>query len=463
MPRKKLPARKAADDDAVELTPELAQAPAHGRKVTVERRIYSEPLEPAEIPQVDTDDDAEDPPGFDYSMGESANDHLLDFFDESAGDDQHMLRVFQLVQPSKNLHFKGGGMIYRGEIPYAASFLRDVQENYGGGLFRLQVVGFVENPVTGGRRYKILKSRTLTIAAPAMPALPDQAQAQGAPLISPPNVPYLFPASPNGDQGPPPTVKENLAEVVAIVSMVDKLRGNNSQPEAPAQAPVDPEIAALQLISKNPEVMEKVATGIARTVLGDKAMSDDNKWADVAIELIKSGQGPEMLRVLIQEFMSPFRGPAQYPAQQYAQAQAPQQPPGQIPPGPGNQPMPPQPTYVQGPPPGAEQPQAGADPGMLPEDHALMLTLQLCARRAPPQVACNRLLEYAGMLNNDAPQYSIDDYLDMFISMTPDDALAFVRTQRGGEAVAAMPHAREWTEQLQTMIKQQMGAQQNAN
>jgi hypothetical protein len=38
--------------------------------------------------------------------------------------------------------------------------------------------------------------------------------------------------------------------------------------------------------------------------------------------------------------------------------------------------------------------------------------------------------------------------------MTIDDALEFVKTQPGGEEVAALPHARAWTEEVQRLIKE---------
>lgn len=74
------------------------------------------------------------------------------------------------------------------------------------------------------------------------------------------------------------------------------------------QQPVaDPKVAALQLLTENPDVMEKVGAGIAKIALGSNGMSESNPWAEVALEAIKTGQAAEIFATIIREIMTPFR------------------------------------------------------------------------------------------------------------------------------------------------------------
>lgn len=448
-----------------DLSPEEAGAPPVGRSITVEKRIYSRPLTPDEAPEVDATNgihDGAELAGFDEyaDMTDTLSSDLLSFFDAEGNDGEHRLRVYQMIQPSRGVRFTKGSTVYRGQIPYTENFLQDVQEQFGGGVFRLQVVGTWEDPETGRHKFGIIKSRTVTIAAPLRLYVPDDPTSphQPAPAMlgQAPQVPYLL--QPPAGSEPAPTPREQLTDLVAMVRLVDQLR-----PPQPTAPPPDPEVAAMTLIARNPETMEKIGAGLAKNLLGGAAASDGDDWAGVVKALITSGQGPEMLRVIIQEFMAPFKSnggqnihtqPQAQAGQtqeqtnmQYMPASAPGAPmeapphPGQ---GPGQPPQQPQ-----------QQPMPAPDPHALPEDQALTLMIQFCARRVPPSFAAERLISYADLINNQAPQYSIDMYLDAFIEMTPEDALAFVTSQRGGEVVASLPHALAWTSELQAIIKRQ--------
>lgn len=483
-PRKRGRPRKQplVDPEEIEITPEEAEAPPHGRKITVTRRIYSEPLT---VDDTNTDDDPEaegleafdDDP--DPELVDGVSNDLLDFFDAGAGDEGHTLRIFQIMKPTTNTShglFKKGGVIYRGEIPYTSAFLHDVQDNYGGGVFRLQVVGHRISEQTGRSKFGIIKAKTITIAAPPTINLPNDPQTPGQAVNSGPQVPYLFQPpiiNANGEVPltPPPTMKEGLQEVVSIVAMIDKLRGvNGGQPaQASPGTPLDPEVAALSLITKNPEIMEQISTSLTRTILGDKAMTSDSaQWAEVAKELIKSGQGPEMLRVALQELFKPiadlFRGASTNGAQTLAQTP---HAPGAIVQGQTHQNGP---TYLPGQnqsiqtgAQGAPDPSQAGSHAIIEQrpvtyaDQALATLIDNCARRIPPEIAADQTIKLADWLNDNAPIYSIDGFITMFVAMSPDQAIEFVKTQPGGEVVALMPHARAWTEQLQKTITQLCG------
>src|SRR5262249_4374946 len=92
-------------------------------------------------------------------------------------------------------------------------------------------------------------------------------------------------------------------------------------------------------------------------------------------------------------------------------------------------------------------------PAITPEEQALARMIENCQRRVPVQIAFDQLMAYADLLNEQAPQYSIDGYISMFSAMPIDQALEFVKSQPNGESVVALPHCREWTQSLQQFIK----------
>jgi hypothetical protein len=63
-------------------------------------------------------------------------------------------------------------------------------------------------------------------------------------------------------------------------------------------------------------------------------------------------------------------------------------------------------------------------------------------------------MAYADLLNDQFPQGSIDYYIRAFGQMTVDDALGFVKTLPDGAIIAALPHAKPWTEELQKLIRE---------
>jgi hypothetical protein len=91
---------------------------------------------------------------------------------------------------------------------------------------------------------------------------------------------------------------------------------------------------------------------------------------------------------------------------------------------------------------------------IIPEQHALSRLIQNCQRNVPVQVAFQQLINYADAINEQAPDYSIDGYIELLGSMETDQVIEFVKTIPGGEQIAALPHAASWTAELQRLIKE---------
>lgn len=448
------------EEEIVDLTPEAAEAPPIGRKITVEKKIFSRPLTAEESEETENEpevveevqDDVFD--DFDkFGVDEVSND-LLNFFDADSGDSQHRLRVFQIVKPEKGTKFIKGGSIFRGEIPYGSTFLQDVQETFGGGVFRLQVCG--ERADDNGRmRFGIIKSKTVTISAlPSAPKFDD-------PRNQTPQVPYLFqsPPPPPGEQPVPKSKKEELKEVVEIVEMVDKLRGRREE-TSPVQSPtLDPETAAWSVITKNPGVMEKLTTGIASFAFGKKG--DGVTWEDVAMETIRSGQAPQIIRETIASIFGGIT--SLIPKWNNQNGQAPPQsniPQGvQMAPhqGPGpalRGPIPTFPQGTQGPVPiqqnaGPDQTvqagnqQAGSIPNqqaLNPADALIMTLVQMMQTNKPVEEAV-AIIDRACVVDPELSP-SVDDFIGM-----PIKRILSVLSDYDPK-IKEIPHAKEWVTKL---------------
>ena len=89
-----------------------------------------------------------------------------------------------------------------------------------------------------------------------------------------------------------------------------------------------------------------------------------------------------------------------------------------------------------------------------PEDQLLMLVLDQCKRRLPAKIAAQRCLALADMIEAQAPWMSLYPVIEMFISIEPDAAIAFIEQySEQAKEIASLPHAKEWTAQLQAELK----------
>lgn len=260
--------------------------------------------------------------------------------------------------------------------------------------------------------------------------------------------------------------KEALKEHLEMTKLMREAYG--FAPEQTQQPKTEEEVLASVLI-KQPAVVENIVDSLIRKS-GGKDGNDEPWWAGVLKDSITTGQlAPTVQGIVKALFPNGLFGGM---SNMFAGGQN-----GQAPMGDSQQPV------NQNPQPPEQMHQSQIDqntgeqrvsgvlltqsneqatiqgavqtvPTASAEEQALQLMIEHCRRNAPVKVACDRLIAYADLLNDQAPQYSIDGYISMFAAMPVDEALAFVKTQPNGEAVASLPHAKEWTEQLQKLIKE---------
>lgn len=89
-----------------------------------------------------------------------------------------------------------------------------------------------------------------------------------------------------------------------------------------------------------------------------------------------------------------------------------------------------------------------------PEDQLLILVLDQCKRRLPAKIAAMRVLALADAVEQQAPWMSLYPVIEMFIQIEPDAAIAFIEGySEQAKEIASLPHAKEWTGQLQAELK----------
>jgi hypothetical protein len=257
------------------------------------------------------------------------------------------------------------------------------------------------------------------------------------------------------------TQREALKEQFEMAKLMREAYGfAPEQSQANQQQTTDPELAALQLITKNPDVMEKIAGGLAKTIFGGKGGSDDAPWwADILKDSITTGQlAPTVQGVVKALFPNGLFGGlfpggnnnGQAPttqAQTQAATTAPATTPEQHSPNP-NALLSDGVHAVH-----TERTGEGVS-GVTPEQHALSRLIENCQRNVPVQVAFQQLVNYADAINEQAPEYSIDGYIDLLGSMETEQVIEFVKSLPGGEQIASLPHAASWTSELQRLIKE---------
>lgn len=259
--------------------------------------------------------------------------------------------------------------------------------------------------------------------------IPSGAEQAPQPVVVPAAAPYPVQVI---EQQPLPSPKEQLREALELVKMVQGISGTSANP-APAAAPMDPELAVLQVLAKDETFANKLSKGLLSKFFGD-VKEEPDPWADVAKEALRSGQAGELLKVAISSIGETIRG--FFPQQPNNAPAAAAQPPAQ-------QPMP-----TAAPPEQLQQQQP-----VTPEDHLLSLVLEKCYRKVPPKAARDQIIKFADDTNYTDPANSVDWYIDAFAAMPTDDALAFVNSYvPGSEQVTTMPHAKAWIAELQQLL-----------
>jgi len=279
------------------------------------------------------------------------------------------------------------------------------------------------------------------------------------------------------ENGQPATMPDPFKEAERALTLVKKYNeafggfGPQGAQNGPARS--EDEVLATAIL-KQPEMLDNVVGSLIKRFGRNGGGDDDpSPWA-VAMKLVESGQASQIVKAFLDSFwngINNFRGNqngqatmAQTPHAQNNQIQGPPLGNGQADQFRVVQ-------NIQAQPASAENPsQAGPDANgqqMSPEQEALALVLNHCQRQAPPRMTLAELTQreqtLQGLINQHAMQTGqiltnqITLYLDLFNDMTTDEVMEIVKSLPGGAEIVALPHAREWTEQLQKLIQESNG------
>jgi len=264
-------------------------------------------------------------------------------------------------------------------------------------------------------------------------------------------------------------LKEQL-EMAKLMREAYGLESDKSDKATTTGATSDPEIVFVSnLLTHNEKAMEKISNGILGKLFGKNAIEDDTSWSAVGMEAVKSGQ----LGVAIEAAFKGLSGLINMILPQRGnnngQAQMAQTPAASMENQQGRDPQSVQhvllPTAegqghgaVQEGVGGIQGTQAQGTPGqqqqVTPAEQALATVIADCQKKVPPQITFTNLMTFADAINDQVPAYSIDGWIEYFGGMPVDGAIDFVKTLPNGEQIASLPHAKEWTEALQKLIKE---------
>jgi len=285
----------------------------------------------------------------------------------------------------------------------------DVARKFGAGLYRFTLR--MKNQVVTAWDKRISAGPTPIIQS-TNPADPNS-----------PQVIFQLPDGANGHQ--PVAVIDPMDQMVKTAQAYQKLK-KAFEPDvdpaaAPVAAPLDPKIAALQLIADNPDVMERIAKGISSTVLGQKH-GDGDPWAEVAMEAVKSGQAANMLRSAIDAIFNGINGLFPKPAMN-GQAPGVQAAPAPTAPAPagGNQ-------------------ESAQQVALTAADVLIIQLIQAMERNAP-------LKEAQTTINVAVYRHpELDESIEQLLNMSVDEIMVLLGAYH--PKVNEIPHARAWLETL---------------
>jgi hypothetical protein len=277
-------------------------------------------------------------------------------------------------------------------------------------------------------------------------------------------VPY--PAMPDQTAAQAPDLMQQFEGFLKLQNMMMKGLRNDphpqQQPPAISAAPVDPEIAFLQVLSQDDTIVDKVRKGLIGKLLGENAATETDPWAEVAKEAIKSGQAVEIVKAGIEALFSGFSNWLPKPVGQNGTPQM--------------VPSPPSPSHSVGAP-GAVQVhthemQAGlaegepqSEQGAQPYDEEIQMVnpaqmrqqllgfiLEQCKQQTEPIVVRANLIR----ANDGDPSGTVAGYLDLFMSLPTDQIFDFLKKAvPDAEAVIALPHTKDWVEELKELLTAQ--------
>ncbi|HMY75433.1 MAG TPA: hypothetical protein PLQ88_26675 [Blastocatellia bacterium] len=246
-----------------------------------------------------------------------------------------------------------------------------------------------------------------------------------------------------GQANPQKSLVEQLREVKEIYEFANPRR----EPSVPAPRqpePFDPEVAVINMLAKNDEsLMTRLSKGLVGKLLGDKAAEEPEPWyAELAKDIIKSGQAPLIARELMSGLGSLFTPFLPKPAMQ------PAQPPiaGQTPMSATLQ------TPTQTPALNTPEPTAPQFGGQSQDEIAAMVAVRRLIGRILPAMQMNTdpipivtlLISHCDVLPEHEPL--IQAWME-----APAESLLLLLNQNVPEAqqITSLPHALEWTQKLQ--------------
>lgn len=346
--------------------------------------------------------------------------------DTGAGKDRYQLKVWRLPNYRKDGLTNSTARVYCGIMDFTPDYETVIQSNWGsrGGDFKVDVI----------RNGKPLPGGSLPVFSCEPLASAEAADAPPAPPMSPYPYGYVMEAEPQ-ERLP---LKAQLREMVELKTLMDTLFPRPEPAQNPAPASSDSDAALLSFLAKDPDVIDRVAKGTLGKLLGESR--DENPWADVAMEALKSGQAVTLLQTGINALFNGLRSMAPQPQHIVAT--------------PAAAPM------AEAPPPQLPEDAPAMMPPTSPEERVLSLAVEHCLASRPAAVAAARILAIADQINDQAPEFSIDAYLQMFVAMTPDQAIEFAaQFDAHGPLLREVPTAAEWVSELQAAIGAQLNAE----
>jgi hypothetical protein len=446
--------QKAIEAPVIDITPEKPT-----RKKTVTQVAKWTEEEPIDL-EDETDDDDDLPAEFEEDSEQTA---VFDDFLQP-GADGRFIKVWKLPTYKRDgkTALRSTNRQFCDDLPVTPDYMQIIKNTWGAGVYQLELRDEYNRIVKGSRRM------TIEIAGPQV-----QPVAQIQTLPNGQQIPIVIEQSqPQNPQAPVDPIKQFRQTLSLVREFKDDFREMMGLPErqenSQTQAPVSPKVAALELITENPEVMEKIGRGLTSIVSGGKN-DHETSWADVGMELVRTGQAPQVAANIIREFMAPFsalwgkdNGTSQMVQTPIQNQEIPTA-------GQHSNTLPQQQKELAGHP-SATLRHMGQDvlqdPAIssqtTPEIQALKLLLDHCAAKLPPKVAAERLLAYEKKVEEVAPEYSISGYIDLLVHLDPDAAFAITnQALPGSEAVTSLPHSREWFIELQANLKGNQDGSEN--
>jgi hypothetical protein len=356
-----------------------------------------------------------------------------------------------------------------GRMPYSDNFLKDAAQRFGGGRYLYFI------PIDGNGNWgsgkplycpKVtdapdddsdLRVKVARLEAQLENAKRNGSHSQIADLMA--GLRELD--TMRAQAGSQKTPLEYLREIKEANELLNPRRESNPAQQQTDNSDLEIVKAFTPLLSSDDASVRENANDIISKFV-TKVAKGELSLAEVGMELVRSGQIPTIVSTAISGFGNLFSmfknaAQAQAPTVQVQQQQpygpngyhAQQQPP-QVQHQSPAQPLPQAPQQAQ-------QPQQAAQPEQAqmpsPEEQALALLMDHCARNQPAKIAFDRLMAYADAINEQAPAYSIDGYIEMLAVTPTDTVIEFLKTLPNGAQVANMAHTPSWCALLQSAIK----------